>query len=183
MAIRLDLNRLRVRQRAIDDQLQRPRAMCCTAHRAADLEVAAHRLRRQGIERECCGRRGHGRAPCRGLPDPAAARAELERHAALLTDHRIGGSAVDRKQPLQHGPRGQAGVEVVEQGVAVGRIEDDKGWLFGAVARQSFAWLALPLLATLMLLLLRPSWWKAAATQPQAALSPTASRARTGIGY
>ncbi len=38
------------------------------------------------------------------------------------------------------------------------------GWLFGAVARQSFAWLALPLLATLILLLLRPSWWRAAAT-------------------
>ena len=47
------------------------------------------------------------------------------------------------------------------------------GWLFGAVARLSFAWLALPLLAVLLLLLLRPSWWRAAATAPQAALSPT----------
>jgi MFS family permease len=45
------------------------------------------------------------------------------------------------------------------------------GWLFGVVARQSFAWLALPLLATLILLLLRPSWWRAAATLPQPVLS------------
>lgn len=47
------------------------------------------------------------------------------------------------------------------------------GWLFGAVARLSFAWLALPLLATLILLLLRPSWWRATATAPQATLSPS----------
>jgi MFS family permease len=33
------------------------------------------------------------------------------------------------------------------------------GWLFGAVAQLSFAWLALPLLATLPLLLVRPAWW------------------------
>ncbi len=45
------------------------------------------------------------------------------------------------------------------------------GWLFGAIARQSFAWLALPLLATLLLLLLRPSWWKATASLPQPPLS------------
>ena len=48
-----------------------------------------------------------------------------------------------------------------------------EGWLFGAVARLSFAWLALPLLATLILLLLRPSWWRAMATVPEAALSPS----------
>jgi MFS family permease len=47
------------------------------------------------------------------------------------------------------------------------------GWLFGAVARLSFAWLALPLLAILILLLLRSSWWQAAAKAPEAALSPT----------
>lgn len=47
------------------------------------------------------------------------------------------------------------------------------GWLFGAVARLSFAWLALPLLATLILLLLRPSWWRAATTAPETALLPT----------
>ena len=33
------------------------------------------------------------------------------------------------------------------------------GWLFGAVAQLSFAWLALPLLATLGTLILRPAWW------------------------
>ncbi|MBI5716362.1 MAG: MFS transporter [Burkholderiales bacterium] len=33
------------------------------------------------------------------------------------------------------------------------------GWLFGAVAQLSFAWLALPLLATLGTLLVRPAWW------------------------
>jgi MFS family permease len=47
------------------------------------------------------------------------------------------------------------------------------GWLFGAVARLSFAWLALPLLATLILLLLRPSWWRVTAAVPEAALSPS----------
>ena len=49
------------------------------------------------------------------------------------------------------------------------------GWLFGAFARLSFAWLALPLLAILILLLLRPAWWRAAATRPQTALLPTAN--------
>jgi MFS family permease len=33
------------------------------------------------------------------------------------------------------------------------------GWLFGAVAQLSYAWLALPLLATLALLLMWPAWW------------------------
>lgn len=33
------------------------------------------------------------------------------------------------------------------------------GWLFGAVAQLSFAWLALPLLATLGTLIARPAWW------------------------
>ena len=47
------------------------------------------------------------------------------------------------------------------------------GWLFGAVARLSFGWLAAPLLAILILLVLRPSWWKAPATARQAELSPT----------
>jgi MFS family permease len=47
------------------------------------------------------------------------------------------------------------------------------GWLFGVVERLSFAWLALPLLAVLTLLLLRPSWWRAAATRPQATLLPS----------
>jgi MFS family permease len=33
------------------------------------------------------------------------------------------------------------------------------GWLFGAVAQLSFAWLALPLLGTLGTLIVRPAWW------------------------
>jgi MFS family permease len=33
------------------------------------------------------------------------------------------------------------------------------GWLFGTVAQLSFAWLALPLLATLGTLIARPAWW------------------------
>lgn len=40
------------------------------------------------------------------------------------------------------------------------------GWLFGAMAQFSFAWLALPLLLTLILLLCRPSWWADAVTLP-----------------
>ena len=49
------------------------------------------------------------------------------------------------------------------------------GWLFGAVERLSFAWLALPLLLTVIALLLRPSWWRAAAPLPAAAPSPAAN--------
>ena len=33
------------------------------------------------------------------------------------------------------------------------------GWLFGAIAQLAFGFLTLPLLATLFLLLWRPSWW------------------------
>lgn len=33
------------------------------------------------------------------------------------------------------------------------------GWLFGALAQRSFAWLIVPLIATLLLLLFRPGWW------------------------
>ncbi len=40
------------------------------------------------------------------------------------------------------------------------------GWLFGAVAQLSFAWLTLPLLLTLILLLCRPAWWADAAALP-----------------
>jgi MFS family permease len=49
------------------------------------------------------------------------------------------------------------------------------GWLFGALAQIGFGWLALPLVAMLILLLLRPSWWSAAATSPEASLSPIPS--------
>jgi MFS family permease len=41
------------------------------------------------------------------------------------------------------------------------------GWLFGAVAQLSFAWLALPLLATLGSLIARPAWWSAQQALPQ----------------
>lgn len=33
------------------------------------------------------------------------------------------------------------------------------GWLFSAIEQRSFGWLAAPLMATLLLLLLRPRWW------------------------
>ena len=42
------------------------------------------------------------------------------------------------------------------------------GWLFGTVARLGFGWLTLPLMATLILLLSRPSSWTAAAKPSQA---------------
>ena len=42
------------------------------------------------------------------------------------------------------------------------------GWLFGALAQVGFGWLALPLAATLILLLFRPSWWAIAAASPGA---------------
>jgi MFS family permease len=46
------------------------------------------------------------------------------------------------------------------------------GWLFGAVAQLSFAWLALPLLATLGSLIVRPAWW---AIEGRPSRSPRAS--------
>ncbi len=46
------------------------------------------------------------------------------------------------------------------------------GWLFGALAQIGFGWLALPLVA-MPILLLRPSWWRAAAILPEATLAPT----------
>jgi MFS family permease len=42
------------------------------------------------------------------------------------------------------------------------------GWLFGALAQLAFGWLALPLVATLILLLSRPSWWAATGPAPRA---------------
>ncbi len=41
------------------------------------------------------------------------------------------------------------------------------GWLFGAMVQRGFAWLSLPLLATLILLLSRPAWWTAPAALPR----------------
>ena len=44
------------------------------------------------------------------------------------------------------------------------------GWLFGALAQQTFGWLTLPLLAMLGLLLVRPGWWSVVPA-PSAAVS------------
>jgi len=44
------------------------------------------------------------------------------------------------------------------------------GWLFGAVAQLSFAWLALPLLATLGALIARPTWWSPDEPPPRSSL-------------
>jgi len=39
------------------------------------------------------------------------------------------------------------------------------GWLFGALAQRSFAWLTLPLVVMLILLVTRPGWWSAIPAQ------------------
>jgi MFS family permease len=46
------------------------------------------------------------------------------------------------------------------------------GWLFGAVAQLSFAWLALPLLATLGTLIARPAWYALEEPQPRSTSLP-----------
>ncbi len=43
------------------------------------------------------------------------------------------------------------------------------GWLFGAIAQASFGWLTVPLIAVLLLLLLRPGWWSPSAGSGAAA--------------
>lgn len=47
------------------------------------------------------------------------------------------------------------------------------GWLFGAVDQLSFAWLALPLLATLGTLIARPAWWSTEAPPPRSPRMPS----------
>jgi len=47
------------------------------------------------------------------------------------------------------------------------------GWLFGAVAQLSFAWLALPLVATLGTLIVRPAWWSAEDPSPRSPRVPS----------
>ena len=42
------------------------------------------------------------------------------------------------------------------------------GWIFGALAEAAFGWLTLPLLLMLTLLLVKHSWWTAAAALPRA---------------
>ena len=50
------------------------------------------------------------------------------------------------------------------------------GWLFGAGARQSFAWLALPFAALLAMLILRPGSWSVIATQSTRRLAGVTER-------
>lgn len=40
------------------------------------------------------------------------------------------------------------------------------GWLFGAVGQHSFSWFAVPLGATLLLLMARPGWWPSTVSSP-----------------
>ena len=51
------------------------------------------------------------------------------------------------------------------------------GWLFSAIEQRSFGWLAVPLMAMLMLLLLRPLWWSAIAKE--SGISPVSPALRT----
>ena len=52
------------------------------------------------------------------------------------------------------------------------------GWLFGAVARQSFAWLALPFAALLAVLMLRPGSWSVIPTQSFRSLAGVTKKSR-----
>ena len=52
------------------------------------------------------------------------------------------------------------------------------GWLFGAVAQQSFAWLVLPFVALLAMLLLRPGSWSEIPTEPTRDLNGATERDR-----
>jgi MFS family permease len=50
------------------------------------------------------------------------------------------------------------------------------GWLFSALEQRSFGWLAAPLMAMLVLLLLRPRWWSAIAEESGALSVPPTLR-------
>ena len=52
------------------------------------------------------------------------------------------------------------------------------GWLFGAVAQQSFAWLVLPFVALLAMLLLRPGSWSEIPNEPTRDLNGATERDR-----
>jgi MFS family permease len=52
------------------------------------------------------------------------------------------------------------------------------GWLFGAGAQLSFAWLALPLAATLGTLIVRPAWWSTEAPPPRSPHIPSDPRSK-----
>lgn len=49
------------------------------------------------------------------------------------------------------------------------------GWLFGAIAQDSFAWLALPLLVILAAVLIRSGWWPARLAPPPQSPSSTST--------
>jgi MFS family permease len=55
------------------------------------------------------------------------------------------------------------------------------GWLFGAVAQLSFAWLALPLLVTLGTLIVRPAWWAPEDPIPRLLHVPSVSRSERHV--
>ena len=55
------------------------------------------------------------------------------------------------------------------------------GWLFGAVARQSFAWLALPFAALLAMLILRPGSWSEIPTQSTRNLAAVTKKSRRDV--
>ena len=50
------------------------------------------------------------------------------------------------------------------------------GWLFGALAQLSFAWLGGPLALMLALLLVRPAWWSLVAVTPAASIAARPQR-------
>ena len=52
------------------------------------------------------------------------------------------------------------------------------GWLFGAFAQRSFAWLTVPLVVMLVLLLARPRWWSAVAATSTSGPSRPAAKDR-----
>ena len=80
-----------------------------------------------------------------------------------------------------------AGVTPHKLGVAMGGLaaaagigqtlgSSGGGWLFSAIEQRSFGWLAVPLVAMLMLLLLRPLWWSAIAEESGTSSVPPALR-------
>ena len=54
------------------------------------------------------------------------------------------------------------------------------GWLFSAIEQRSFGWLAAPLMAMLMLLLLRPRWWSVIAENSATSSFPHAMPSPSG---